>query len=57
MAMGGWKTASMFRRYAIVSSADQREAVELIERKRAQTAPFSAPFEKPDAAMAKLKVQ
>ena len=27
MAMGGWKTASMSRRYAIVSSADEREAV------------------------------
>lgn len=61
MAMGGWKTAAMFRRYAIVSSADQREAVELIERKRAETAvvsaPFSAPFEKSDAEMRNRKVQ
>lgn len=35
MAMGGWKTAAMFRRYAIVSSADQRAAVEMLERARA----------------------
>lgn len=34
MAMGGWKTPSMFRRYAIVSSADQRAAVEMIMRGR-----------------------
>lgn len=45
MAMGGWRTAAMFRRYAIVSSADQRAAVEMLERSRAsQSAPFSAPF-------------
>lgn len=28
MAIGGWKTPSMLRRYAIVSSADQRAAME-----------------------------
>jgi len=38
MAMGGWKTAAMFRRYAIVSSADQRAAVEMLERARAERA-------------------
>ena len=38
MAAGGWKTAQMFRRYAIVSSADQRTAVELLERSRAERA-------------------
>jgi integrase len=27
MATGGWKTASMFRRYAIVSAADQKDAM------------------------------
>jgi integrase len=43
MAMGGWKTPSMFRRYAIVSSADQRAAVEMIARERAQKA-VSPPF-------------
>ncbi len=36
MDAGGWKTPSMFRRYAIVSSADQREAVEALERSRAR---------------------
>ena len=36
MAAGGWKTSAIFRRYAIVSSADQRTAVELLERSRAK---------------------
>jgi integrase len=36
MSMGGWKTAAMFRRYAIVSSADQLAAVEMLERARGQ---------------------
>lgn len=48
MAMGGWKTAAMFRRYAIVSSADQRAAVAMLERARAERiaglAPETAPF-------------
>jgi hypothetical protein len=46
MAMGGWKTPSMFRRYAIVSSADQRAAVEMITRERAErnlSPPFGPP--------------
>jgi integrase len=46
MAMGGWKTPSMFRRYAIVSSADQRSAIEMIARERAGktlSPPFSPP--------------
>jgi integrase len=43
MAMGGWKTPSMFRRYAIVSSADQRAAVEMIARERTEKA-LSPPF-------------
>jgi integrase len=46
MATGGWKTAAMFRRYAIDSSADQRDAVELLEKKRAEAvSPRSAPFD------------
>ncbi|MFZ1919809.1 MAG: tyrosine-type recombinase/integrase [Terriglobales bacterium] len=46
MAMGGWKTASMFRRYAIVSSADQREANALLERARVnQNGPAFGPAE------------
>lgn len=36
MATGGWRTPSMLRRYAIVSSADQRAAVEMLERARAE---------------------
>jgi hypothetical protein len=32
MAIGGRKTPSMIRRYAIVSSADQRSAIEMIAR-------------------------
>lgn len=45
MATGGWKTASMFRRYAIVSSADQRDAMALLElaRERAEK-PVSPPY-------------
>jgi integrase len=39
MAAGGWKTPAMFRRYAIVSSADQRAAVEMLERARAANSP------------------
>jgi hypothetical protein len=38
MAMGGWKTAAMFRRYAIVSTADQRAAVAMLERARSEKA-------------------
>ena len=51
MAMGGWKTPSMFRRYAIVSSADQRAAVEMIARERAEkvlSPPFGPPSLKGD---------
>jgi hypothetical protein len=46
MATGGWKTPAMFRRYAIVSSADNRAAVEALERARAEKyrQPRSAPF-------------
>jgi integrase len=36
MATGGWRTASMFRRYAIVSPADQRDAMEKLEADRAR---------------------
>ena len=50
MAMGGWKTPSMFRRYAIVSSADQRSAVEMIARERAGKT-LSPPFSPPNGKM------
>jgi integrase len=43
MAAGGWKTPAMFRRYAIVSSADQRAAVEMLERARAENSPHFGP--------------
>jgi hypothetical protein len=34
MSIGGWKTAPMFRRYAIVSQSDQKAAVEKLEQQR-----------------------
>jgi integrase len=34
MATGGWKTPAMFRRYAIVSSADQKDAMTALEAAR-----------------------
>jgi hypothetical protein len=36
MSIGGWRTASMFRRYAIVSKADNIDAMERLERARAE---------------------
>jgi len=44
MAMGGWKTPAMFRRYAIVSAADQRAAAEKQERDRAENSPYFGPY-------------
>jgi integrase len=43
MSMGGWKTAAMFRRYAIVSSADQVAAVEALEKARNSNSPAHSP--------------
>jgi hypothetical protein len=31
VATGGWRIAAMFLGYAIVSSADQRDAMEMLE--------------------------
>jgi integrase len=47
-AIGGWLTNGMFRRYAIVSGADQREAMRMLEEARernnaAANGPLSAP--------------
>jgi integrase len=39
MKLGGWKTAAMFRRYAIVSEADQLAAVAALEQPVPPTAP------------------
>jgi integrase len=60
MAMGGWKTPSMFRRYAIVSNADQRAAVEMITRERAEktlSPPFGPPRPEGDLSGEKQKTQ
>jgi integrase len=61
MAMGGWKTPDMFRRYAIVSTADQRAAVEALEKARAENSPAFGPARGsgvlPAAAPASLKPQ
>jgi integrase len=44
MATGGWKTPAMFRRYAIVSSADPRDAMTALEAARRKNGPrFSPP--------------
>jgi integrase len=50
MATGGWRTPSMLRRYAIVSSADQKAVVELLERARAAEAAARAKAEEEEAA-------
>jgi integrase len=39
--IGGWKTAAMFKRYAIVSTTDQRAAIEKLEKARADSHDFS----------------
>jgi len=63
MATGGWRTPSMLRRYAIVSSADQRAAVEMLERARAAKADSPDPAliavksTQPTAATVAVKVQ
>jgi integrase len=44
MTTGGWKTAAMFRRYAITSEADQSMVVELLERAQKANGPLSTPF-------------
>jgi hypothetical protein len=36
METGGWKTRQMFDRYAIVSNADQRAAMEKLERSQTE---------------------
>ena len=48
MAIGGWKTPSMFRRYAIVSNTDQRAAVEMLERAREVEKTSKPPVQPPN---------
>ena len=61
MAIGGWKTPAMFRRYAIVSAADQRAAVEKLELARAENSPDFGPYSTetltPPAPASDVKVQ
>jgi hypothetical protein len=43
MSVGGWRTGSKFRRYAILSSADQRDAMEKLEWAHAEHNEISFP--------------
>jgi integrase len=55
MATGGWKTPAMFRRYAIVSSSDQRAFVEALEKSRAaENSPAFGPARGSEATLAAL---
>jgi integrase len=51
MKLGGWKTAAMFRRYAIVSEADQLAAVAALE----QPTPTAPPAPTPEQPAQKLQ--
>jgi integrase len=44
MALGGWRTAEMFRRYAICSNKDKRNAIDLLEQQRAANQKREAEF-------------
>src|SRR5438445_11797948 len=44
MSIGAWKTAAIFRRYAIVSSADQRAAMEKLEQSRSKNSAYFGPY-------------
>ena len=56
MAVSGLLTPAIFRRYAIVSSADQREAVTLLEAARERNSPVSVPFSEDGSNHAGAKV-
>jgi integrase len=57
MATGGWKTAAMFRRYAIVSNKDQLAAVAALERKREEVSPRLAPISENQLKTENAKLQ
>jgi len=57
MKMGGWQTAAMFRRYAIVSRADQLAAVAALEKARAEHGYDSALIGPPEPPALSTKVQ
>ena len=44
MDTGGWKTRSMFKRYAIGSTSDQRQMVEMLEASRKLDTPSPYPL-------------
>lgn len=52
MNIGGWKTRSMFDRYAIVNPDDTRRALEALasSRQRPKSSPFSPRQENAEAA-------
>jgi integrase len=55
MAIGGWKTRSMFDRYAIVNNNDTRLAMEALAKARIESSPRSAPAAKISDAIPTLK--
>ncbi len=50
MAIGGWKTRSMFDRYAIVNNDDKRRAIAALQEQPAHVSPRTAP----DAAQSEI---
>jgi integrase len=57
MKIGGWRTRAMFDRYAIVSDADQKQAVELLEAKRLETVERARAVEQANAVPPDSTVQ
>jgi hypothetical protein len=51
MAIGGWKTRSMFDRYAIVNPDDTRRAMEALAESRRQFDPPTTPLQQRTASL------